>query len=101
MAMTPEGSSVGSWIAPSHEYFGGVLVVGTPNSVVSVMDANPVAVSESWAVAVMSPLRSGSCSTGVSPLVWMAARLPLMPVMLRVHSPVVLVVHAGELPGPA
>jgi hypothetical protein len=33
-------------MAPSQEYFGGRLVVGTPNSLVSVVEARLVAVSE-------------------------------------------------------
>jgi hypothetical protein len=47
MVTTPEArGSVGSWIAPSQEYLVGRLVVGTPNSLVSAVDARPVASGE-------------------------------------------------------
>src|ERR1039458_3968667 len=100
IATTPDGSSVGSCIAPNQEYLGGRVVVGTPNSVVSAVEARAVAVSERYAVATMSPWRFVNCSTGASPLLWTAARLPLMAGMLRVHSPELFCVQAGEAPGP-
>ncbi len=46
MLMVPEGSSAGSSSAPSQEYLLGRLVVGTPYSLVSAVEASPVAVSE-------------------------------------------------------
>src|ERR1700678_2295170 len=96
ISATPEGSSVGISIAPSHEYLGGRLVVGTPNSLVLALDASAVAVSEIEAVATMSPWRLTSCRTGASLLYWIAASWPLMPGMLRVVSPAgLLSVHAG------
>ena len=43
------------------------------------------AVSLREAVAMISPWRFGSSSTGASPLVWTAARLPSIPLMSRVQ----------------
>ena len=44
MVITPEGSSVGSSLAPSQEYLAGAVTVGTPNSLVSALAASSVAV---------------------------------------------------------
>src|ERR1700683_4253540 len=97
--MMPEGSSVGMSSAPSQEYLGGRLVVGTPYSLVSAVEASAVAVSDRAAVAMMSPCRLVSCSTGMRLLLLsVAARPPPMPGMLRVPS-VLEHVHAGLEPG--
>lgn len=101
IAMVPLGSSVESASAPSHEYLGGVLVVGTPNSLVSLVESSFVSVSLSEAVAMISPWRLVSWSTGAAPLFWTATSPPLIPEMLRVQLPDgVSIVHAGALPLP-
>src|ERR1700740_2173061 len=95
MLSTPEDSSEGISRAPSQEYFGGRLVVGTPNSLVSTLLVSAVAVSEEDAVATMSPWRFVTCRLGVSTPTWTAASMPLMPAMLRLVSPVLFSLHAG------
>jgi hypothetical protein len=101
MSRAPLGNSVEISTAPSQEYLGGRLVVGTPNSLVSTLLVSSVAVSDSDAVAMMSPWRLVSCSTGSARLLWVAVRAPVRPGIARVVSPAVLLVQAGASPGPA